>query len=186
MPAPTAQDPDWPDVAALQAGDNAALDRLMKRHHAEVIGFIWQMTGNQRDAEELAQETFVRVFFQIQQYRPKSPFAAWLYRIARNLCLDYFRSRAHRQKTRSIPLDDLPDIAEPNARPAMDEASQRLHDAISQLPLQLREPLVLTALEGMSHAEAGRRLDISPKAIEVKCYRARERLRRILKKIQIG
>lgn len=184
MPEPTALDPDWPDVAALQAGDNAALDRIMKRHHADISSFIWRMTGNQRDAEELAQETFVRAFFQIHQYRPKSAFAAWLYRIARNLCLDYFRSRAYRQKTLNIPLDDLPDIAESNARPEMDEDRQDLQEAIGQLPVHLREPLILTVLKGMSHAEAGLRLGISSKAVEVKCYRARERLRQILKKIQ--
>jgi RNA polymerase sigma-70 factor (ECF subfamily) len=63
-----------------------------------------------------------------------------------------------------------------------DEATENLKDAIAGLPIHLREPLVLTALEGMSHEEAGRRLGISSKAVEVKCYRARERLRIFLEK----
>ena len=181
MPEAISQDPDWPDVAALQAGDNRALDLLMKRHHAEVTRFIWRMTGNHRDAEELAQETFVRTFFQIQQYRPHSPFAAWLYRIARNLCIDYFRSRAQRQKSQNIPLNEAWNVPA-SAPTSQDEAAKLLQEAISDLPIHLREPLVLTALEGMSHEEAGRRLGISPKAVEVKCYRARDKLRTFLKK----
>jgi RNA polymerase sigma-70 factor (ECF subfamily) len=184
MPEAITQDPDWPDVAALQAGDTAALDLLMKRHHAEVTGFIWRMTGNHRDAEELAQETFVRAFFQIQQYRPRAPFAAWLYRIARNICLDYFRSRAQRQKSQNIPLNEAWNMPESAASALQDETTELLQDAIADLPIHLREPLVLTALEGMSHEEAGRRLGISSKAVEVKCYRAREKLRVFLGKNQ--
>jgi RNA polymerase sigma factor (sigma-70 family) len=178
------QDPDWPDVAALQAGDTTALDRLMKRHHSELTGFIWRMTGNHRDAEELAQETFVRAFFQIQQYRPRAPFAAWLYRIARNLCLDYFRSRAQRQKIQNIPLNEVWNMPESSASALQDDTTKLLQDGIADLPIHLREPLVLTALEGMSHEEAGRRLGISAKAVEAKCYRAREKLRNFLRKNQ--
>jgi RNA polymerase sigma-70 factor (ECF subfamily) len=184
MPGAINQDPDWPDVAALQAGETAALDLLMKRHHAEVTGFIWRMTGNHRDAEELAQETFVRAFFQIQQYRPRAPFVAWLYRIARNLCLDFFRSRAQRQKSQNIPLNDAWNLPESASSALQHEAEELLQDAIADLPIHLREPLVLTALEGMSHEETGRRLGISAKAVETKCYRARERLRNFLRKNQ--
>lgn len=184
MPEAITQDPDWPDVAALQAGDTAALDLLMKRHHAEVTGFIWRMTGNHRDAEDLAQETFVRAFFQIQQYRPRAPFAAWLYRIARNLCLDYFRSRVQRQKSQNIPLNEAWNVPESAPSASQAEAAKLLQESIGDLPVHLREPLVLTALEGMSHEEAGRRLGISSKAVEAKCYRAREKLRKFLKKNQ--
>ncbi len=184
MPEAITQDPDWPDVAALQAGETAALDLLMKRHHAEVTCFIWRMTGNHRDAEELAQETFVRAFFQIQQYRPRAHFAAWLYRIARNICLDYFRSRAQRQKNQNIPLDEAWSMPESTTSALQDEATERLQEAIANLPIHLREPLVLTAFEGMSHEDAGRRLGISSKAVEVKCYRAREKLRKFLGKNQ--
>lgn len=186
MPESLDQDPDVQDVAALQAGDEKALDRIMKRHHAEVSGFIWRMTGNHRDSQELAQETFVRAFFQIQKYRPQAPFAAWLYRIARNICLDYFRSRTQRQKSQSIPLDEVWNMPSSSTSVFQDDASEMLEDAIAELPIHLREPLVLTALEGMSHEEAGRRLGISAKAIEVKCYRAREKLRKSLKKNQNG
>ena len=182
MPKATPQDPDWPDVAALQAGDTSALDRIMRRHRDDITGFIWRMVGHRSDAEELAQETFVRVYFQIQQFQPRSPFAAWLYRIARNLCLDYFRSRAQRQNSRNIQLSEAWDTADLRSTPLRDESTELLQEAIGNLPIHLSEPLVLTALEGMSHEEAGQRLGISAKAVEVKCYRAREKLRKLLKK----
>ena len=66
------------------------------------------MIGNAQDAEEIAQETFVRAYFQIQKYRPTANFTAWLYQIARNLCRDYFRSRAYKQRLASEGLDGLP------------------------------------------------------------------------------
>jgi len=171
-------DPDWPDVAALQDGEEAALDRLMQRHHAGVTAFLTRMIGNRSDAEELAQETFVRAFFRIHQYRPRSPFIAWLYRIARNLCLDYFRSKAWKHKIQNEPLGVHLEEAPANE---LNDMAGQVRSAIATLPLKLREPLILTALEGLSHEEAGRRLGISPKAIEVKCYRARTALRKILK-----
>ncbi len=178
MAAPQKDDPDLPDVEALQAGDEAALDRLMQRHSAGVTAFLTRMTGNHSDAEELAQETFVRAFFQIHRYRPRAPFIAWLYRIARNLCLDYFRSKAWKQKLRNEPLSVH---LEEKTSSESDDNSEPLRSAIATLPLKLREPLILTALEGHSHEEAGRRLGLSPKAIEVKCYRARNALRKIMK-----
>jgi len=158
-------DPDHADVLALQAGDDSALSRIMERHRDGVFGFIRRMTGHDADAEELAQETFVRVYFQIDKYRPRSVFAAWLYRIARNLCLDYFRSRAWKEGACNESL-----------------ASGGMEAAVESLPVRLREPLVLTALEGHSHAEAARRLGISSKAVEAKCHRARAALRKTLEK----
>jgi RNA polymerase sigma factor (sigma-70 family) len=96
--------------------------------------------------------------------------------------MDYFRSRAQRQKSQNIPLDDAWNLPESAVSASQDEATELLQDAIACLPIHLREPLVLTALEGFSHEEAGRRLGISSKAVEVKCYRARERIRTFLKK----
>jgi RNA polymerase sigma-70 factor (ECF subfamily) len=98
--------------------------------------------------------------------------------------LDYFRSRAQRQQSQNIPLNEAWNMPESAASALQDETTELLQGAIADLPIHLREPLVLTALEGMSHEEAGRRLGISSKAVEVKCYRAREKLRVFLRKNQ--
>jgi len=171
---------DRRDVMAVQAGDQAAFDGIMTRHQAGLFRFIWHMTGCRNDAEELTQETFVRAFFQIHQYRPRAPFSAWLYRIARNLCLDYFRSRAWKEQRRNDTLSDAHDIAALTPR-LHSEQAEALRIAIDELPVSLREPLILTSLEGHSHEETAQKLGISAKAVEVKCFRARTALRKKLK-----
>lgn len=175
-------DADWPDIAALQQGENAALDRLMDRHHGRILAFIRHMTGNQSDAEELTQEVFVRAYFNIQRYRPRAPFIAWLYQIARNLCRDYFRSRAFQRQTATTAL--TPEMAATLVSPNPPDPSAeqlRLNAALMRLPQRLRECIVLTAIEGLSHQEAARQLGVSAKAVEVRSYRARKRLSAILR-----
>lgn len=178
-------DPDWPEVAALQRGEDAALDRLIARHSGALLGFVTRMIGHPQDAEEIAEETFVRAYFQIHQFRPRALFVAWLYRIARNLCRDYFRSRAYKQRQLSDDLDSLK--TEPMQHEAGEggkaERIEAVQAALLRLPLKLRESLILTALEGLSHAEAGARLGISAKAVEVRSYRARAELTKLLKNL---
>ncbi len=180
-------DPDWPDVQALQNGENEGLDRLLERHRRPLQTFIHRMIGHAADADELTQETFVRVYFQIQQYQPEAPFVAWLYQIARNLCRDYFRSRAFRQRQQStewLPeMSDRHSIASAPFTQENLERTEKLQIAITRLPLALRACIVLTAIEGLSHKEAALRLGISPKAVENKTARAKKRLLIVLKKI---
>lgn len=177
-------DPDWPAVRALQQGEDAALDRLIQRHRDPLLAFLTRMTGHRQDAEELAQETFVRAYFQIRQFRPRAPFAAWLYQIARNLCRDYFRSRAFKQRLLSESLDD-PAIGRAR-RPENDNTLSRdrietVQRALLKVPAKLRECLILTTIEGLTHAEAAERLGISAKAVETRAARARAMLAKILK-----
>ena len=177
-------DADWPDVVALQGGEDAALDRLMERHRGPLLGFVARMIGNAQDAEEIAQETFVRAYFQIQKYHPKAPFAAWLYQIARNLSRDYFRSRSYKQDQASSSLEVLP-VEPAQERIGADGAQERIEAvqaALLRVPLKFRESLILTAIEGLSHAEAGMRLGLTAKAVEVRCHRARAILAKVFKK----
>lgn len=175
-------DPDWPDVAALQQGEDDALNRIMLRHQAPVFRFIRRMIPNASDAEELAQETFVRAYFQISTYRPQAPFVSWLYQIARNLCRDYFRSRAYKESlaAQSFESPHPVQLAENSPSKASEERVERLQAALLRLPVNLRESLILAAIEGLSHEEAGKRLGLSAKAVEVRCYRARKALQKIL------
>lgn len=176
-------DPDRPDVEALQQGDESALNRLMDRHGASLLAFVTRMIGSTADAEEIAQETFVRAYFQIHTYRPKAPFVSWLYQIARNLCRDYFRSRAYRQSLASDSMERISmDLMQAEKiSPALAARIEALQVAILRLPAKFRECLILTAIEGFSHAEAGARLGLTAKAVEVRAHRARTMLAKILK-----
>lgn len=179
-------DPDYPDVLALQGGEDEALDRLMEKHRASITAFIFRMVGDAADADELAQETFVRAYFQIRSYRPKAPFAAWLYQIARNLCRDHFRSRAYKTRLKSQSMEELQherSTGEDTVPDALVERVEMVQSALLRIPVELRESLILTAIEGLSHEEAATRLGLTSKAVEVRCYRARKALLKALKKI---
>src|SRR4029077_16207107 len=137
---------------------------------------------------DILQETFVRLYFGIQRFRPRAKFVTWLYSIAMNLCRDYARSRQRRQSYATESLDDG-DVhrKEPAADlgPAADVESRErlanLQKAIEELPHDLRTTLLLFAVEGRSQQQCAELLGVSAKAMETRVYRARNMLE---KKIQ--
>src|SRR5512147_2025898 len=85
---------DRADMVKLQAGHEAALNDLMERHATPVFHFLCRMVGNEDDANDLAQETFVRVFNSCKSFRPEQKFSTWLFTIAANLARNHFRWRS--------------------------------------------------------------------------------------------
>jgi len=187
-------DPDLQLVRALQAGDDSAFDELMLRHKAAIFAFICRYLRNEADAADLTQETFVRAYFRICSFKPRARFATWLFTIATNLCRDRVRSRAYRDSHRTLPLstgaaNDLPEPRsgdlEPDQAVERDERLRILEAAIDRLPHDLKTALILTAMEGLSHAEAAERLGVTAKTIETRVYRARHRLEAMLRNVQL-
>jgi RNA polymerase sigma-70 factor (ECF subfamily) len=186
-------DPDLALVKAVQAGDKVAFDRLLEIHQERIFHFILRHISNEADALDLAQETFVRAYFNIGKFSPRGLFSTWLHQIALNLCRDLVRSKAwrNRQQTESLSLNpetsgkegqkEVEDLSPgPAANTLREEKMEKLYRAINGLPLELKGPLMLTAVDGLSHAEAGERLGLTAKAVEVKSYRARKILLRQL------
>jgi RNA polymerase sigma-70 factor (ECF subfamily) len=187
------EDPDGPLVRAVQAGDRGAFDRLLESHQERIFHFILRHVSNEADAVELAQETFVRAYLHIGKFHPKGLFSTWLHQIALNLCRDFVRSRAYRNRQRTDSLSWHPeesggegqrDVADPRSGPAEAALHKQelslLARAIGRLPLELKGPLMLTAVDGLSHQEAGRILGLTAKAVEVKVYRARKALEKAM------
>jgi len=181
------EDPDLALVRALQAGEDRALEALMDRHKEALFRFVLRHISNEADAIELTQEAFVRAYFNIGKFQPRAKFATWLYLIALNLCRDHSRSQFHRYSSRTISTDNpaeekdaqrqlLSNQQGPDKTTEERERLRALNKAISELPEELKTPLILTALEGFSHADTGQVLGISPKAVETKVYRARQLL----------
>ena len=98
-------DLDLPLVRALQAGDESALNKLMRKYQEPLFWFIWRYTGDEEITRDLLQETFVRLYFGIRRFKPHAKFATWLYSIAMNLCRDYARSKQRRQSYATESLD---------------------------------------------------------------------------------
>lgn len=175
-------------VAATQ-GDHAAFAAIMRRHKGWLYQFIRRYVADRDDAYDVLQESFVSAWGAMARFDPQRPMEAWLRRIALNKC----RDRARRNMVRRTALRvfgiaeqsasaSSGEVATPGAdsAAATDQARRRLEQAIASLPQQLKEPLILTMFEDMSHKQAGEFLGINAKAVETRVYRAKRRLAAML------
>lgn len=166
-------------VAAIRAGDQRAFTHLMRRHKDSLYRFVRGYVGDSSEAYDLVQEAFVAAWRALARYDTQRSFRAWLKRIAINKCRDWRRRRAVRQFFYTAVDIDRPglEIAEPIAA-ASDRESDlaRLDDAIAALPASLKEPLLLSLTEELSHRDIGEALGITAKAVEVRLYRAKRTL----------
>lgn len=189
LPSPEAR--DRADMERLQAGHDAALNDLMERHATTVFHFLCRMVGNEDDANDLAQETFVRVFKSCKSFRANEKFSTWLFTIAANLARNHFRWRsrhpgisldAENPETEQSLGSTLPANSPlPNETAAAAERAAAVRLAVGKLPEDLREAVVLCEWEERSVAEAAAILEATPKAVESRLYRARGLLRERLK-----
>ncbi len=174
--------PDTDLIARARAGERGAVADLIARNKHWLYRFIRRYVGDADDAQDVLQESFVAAIMNLARYDSARPFDIWLRKIALNKCRDRARRLAVR---RAIGLDRRPtetpeDIIDP--APTADrslQSSDALHaldQAIAALPTALKEPLVLTTLEGLSHKEAADILGLSVKAVEVRVYRAKRQL----------
>ncbi|MDO8540172.1 MAG: RNA polymerase sigma factor [Opitutaceae bacterium] len=182
-------DPDLPLIEALQASDDSALNELIDRHREPLRRFVFRYLRNDAACEDVVQETFVRVYFKADKFRPKSSVKTWIYTIALNLCRDQFRRLARHRGDVSMdaparsdaPRTEVADAAPPPSARAVDsDRFARLQRAIDELPEKLREAIVLFSLEQRSQHEVADILRITPKAVETRIYHAKARLRAAL------
>lgn len=169
-------------VRRARAGEQRAFSLLLTRHKHWLYRFIRRYVGDSEEAYDVLQDAFVAAMANLSRFDPSRPFEAWLRRIALNKCRDRARREAVRrafglsrrgpEETESVA--DTAAIADQTL--AAGHAIQALEKAIAALPAALKEPLVLTVLEGLSHRDAGLLLNLSAKAVEVRVYRARRLL----------
>lgn len=181
-------------MARLQAGHDDALDELMERHAGRLCAYLRRMLNREEDAEDVAQEVFVRVYQKRDRFDAKHPFAAWLYAIAGNLVRDRYRWRSRHGEvslealsgeTGGTPslLEAAPatlSTATPEGDALRRETADAVQAAVQALPPDLREAIVLSEFEERSHEEIGGILGCSAKAVEMRLYRARAELRKRL------
>jgi RNA polymerase sigma-70 factor (ECF subfamily) len=191
QPSPEADARDRADMEQLAAGQDAALNDLMERHATPVFHFLCRMVGNEDDANDLAQETFVRVFRARASFRTGEKFSTWLFTIAANLARNHFRWRARHP---NVSLEAETGESEqtlgstlpangpaPNEQALAAERAAAVRAAVGKLPDDLREAVVLCEWEELSLADAAKILETTPKAVESRLYRARQILREKLK-----
>ena len=174
------------DLARLAvAGQQAAFSALMQRYRDPVFRLVRSHVGNDDDALDLVQDSFVAAFAAIDRYDGSRPFRHWINRIALNKCRDWGRRRAVRRFfSFALPIEAADGVADQGVvgEAAVDDARalRSTIKALAGLPAGLKEPLILTAVDGLSQAEAADILGISEKAVEVRVYRARKALQAVL------
>jgi RNA polymerase sigma-70 factor (ECF subfamily) len=173
-------------IRRIQSGDDAAFDRLVELCSGRVYSLAFRMMGNADDAQDVAQEVFVRVYQAIPRFRCDATFSTWLYRIVVNACHDEAARRKRRPQTMSdaAPDDESPDMldtlvadGEPEDLYLRHERQQALQQALLELPENFRAVVILHDVQGLSYDEMAEVLHTGLGTIKSRLNRARNMLR---------
>jgi RNA polymerase sigma factor (sigma-70 family) len=178
---------DLRDMERLRGGHDPALNELMERHAQRLFHYLIRELQDESEAEDVAQEAFARVFQNRHTFDPAYRFSTWLYTIATHLARDRQRWRTRHPQVSleaesEISTGGLKDtLAAEGAGPedslVAKERAAAVRAAIARLPEELRTPLLLAEYEERSHQEIAAILNCTPKAVEMRIYRARQQLR---------
>jgi RNA polymerase sigma-70 factor (ECF subfamily) len=175
---------DWPALLELVLkGDVAAFEQLMLRTQYRVLTTARRLLGDPADAEEAAQEVFLRVYKYLHRFDRSKPFEPWLYRMTVNVCNDIASRRPRPEQMSSAEDHELPSAGDdPNDLLDLDKHRRLLQTALSFLPEQQRTAVVLRDLQGLSVAETADAMKISPATVRSHLSTARVRLRDLIQK----
>jgi RNA polymerase sigma-70 factor (ECF subfamily) len=186
------RDPDIRLMLRVRNDDAQACAELVDLYHHRLVTVMRHLVGSNEEAEDLAQEVFLRVYRGRKKYHPKAKFSTWLYTIANNLALNVLRTRQRRPTVPlnvrdSGPLGPRPEekLVLDRAQPPDDRVQQQELTAIVQQALETlnerqRVAVVLNKFEDMSYAEIAEIMELTPKAVKSLLSRARENLRHVL------
>ena len=168
-----------------QDGDPEAFEQLIGPMEQKIWRICWHYTGNREAAEDCGQEAMIRIWRNLRSYRGECALDSWVYRIAANCCMDWLRKK---KRDRSVSVEPLREqgFDPADTAPGTEEQAvakdehRRLREAISLLPEEQREALVMTQLEKVPYEEAARLLGVSEGTVKSRVNRAKARLKEIL------
>jgi len=176
-------------ITKARLGDADAFRVLVERHSRPLFRLAFRMTGNQQDAEDVVQESFLRAWRQLGRFDERASFGTWLYRIATNCSLDVMRGRKRRSNLSEVedPVLALPSGDPTPERVAMSgEVRERVAEAMDELTASERTAFVLRHFEGMRIEDVSRVLGCQPGAAKHSVFRAVRKLRRALEPLASG
>jgi RNA polymerase sigma-70 factor (ECF subfamily) len=171
-------------LARCRRGDPAAFEEVVRRTYRHVYTQALRLVGDRHDAEDVAQEAYLRVFRGLPGFRGDARFETWLYRVVANSALSFLRRRGRFGEVLAEPEDG------PREEPADPRVGEALADrdllvrALEALPASLRTVVVLKDVYGLSCEEIGEELGVSEGAVKVRLHRARRRLREMLEEVE--
>ena len=173
-------------VTRARNGDLAAYDDLIKRYQERIYATIYHMTSNHEDANDLAQESFIKAFQALKSFKGGSSFYTWLYRIAVNKTINFLKQRKNRQH---MSLNDLdfqaehdPDLVAlisdktPRREAGLSELQEKLNTALLKLSEPHRLVVVLHDVQGLSHEEIAKVMDCNIGTVRSRLFYARQQL----------
>jgi RNA polymerase sigma-70 factor (ECF subfamily) len=162
----------------VQNGDEMAFSEIVLRYKDKIVNFLWQMTGDYQKSVELSQETFMRVYFKANRYRPIAPLSSWIYTIASNLAKTEMKKM---RRYLHVPLDDvqnkMPKEVPFSEDPANAEMIRNLRAAVDTLHPRYKIPLILKDIEGFSQEEIAQIMNKPLGTIKARISRARRYLK---------
>jgi RNA polymerase sigma-70 factor (ECF subfamily) len=162
-------------LAKAKNGDQEAFGKLVERYQRRVYTVIYRFVRNHTEADDLAQEAFIRAFKAIGRFDLRYPFSPWMYRIAINLTLNHLKKR--KLQLVDVDLERRPSGNNPQTVMEQDETRRKVHKAIAKLPLKLRQVLVLRVYEDWPYARIAEVLEIPIGTVMSRLARAREALK---------
>ena len=172
-------------IRRVQHGDIDAFELLVTAYEKNVFNVALQMVGNREDAQDMAQEAFLKAYNSLDSFRGDSKFSSWLYRIVSNVCLD-FKRRQGRRPSSSLTVEDDEgetlelDIADESQSPeALLERKltrEAVRRGLQELPDEQRQILLLREIQGMSYEEIGEAMGLEEGTVKSRIFRARKKL----------
>jgi RNA polymerase sigma-70 factor (ECF subfamily) len=182
-------------VRRVQKGDKAAFDALVLKYQHKVLKLVQRYVRNPSEAEDIAQEAFIKAYRALPAFRGESAFYTWLYRIAINTAKNSLVASRRRPVSYDLDLQDgsqlqaqtrLADAETPEALALTDEIRRTVNESIEALPDDLRLAIVLRELEGMSYEEIAKTMECPVGTVRSRIFRAREAIDRSLREVFDG
>jgi RNA polymerase sigma-70 factor (ECF subfamily) len=187
------KDEDITLMLEFKSGKAEAFNRLVDKYSKPVINYIFRFTGSREDAQDLAQDVFIRVYSAAKNYTPSAKFTTWLYRMANNISIDYIRKKKFRGSHASIDEhmeskagEMKAAVADEKIRPVdeameSEEAGEKVRDALQSLPDNQRAAIIMKIYDDRPYAEIAQILGTSEASVESLLLRARQTLKAKLK-----
>ncbi len=169
-------------IALVRDGDESAFAEIVRIYKDKIVNFLYQLTGDYQRAVDLSQETFLRVYFKADRYKPIAPLSSWIYAIASNLAKTDLKRR---RRMNAVSLDELPptlDLSTPGGEETDTGLSRNLKAALDALHPRYRVPVVLKDVEGYSQEEIAMIIKRPVGTVKARISRGRAMLRKRLER----
>jgi RNA polymerase sigma-70 factor (ECF subfamily) len=176
-------------VREARAGSKQAFGRLVEAYQRPVYNLTYRMLGNAQEAEDAAQETFLRAYSRLKQFDPNHKFSTWIFSIANHHCIDRLRKR----HGGSVSIDDNPvlqnleeETPQPEANVLDAEASAQLQALLNRLDPDYRMPLILRYWEDYSYEQIAETLELTVPAVKSRLFRARKQIAELYREVEVA